>query len=752
MIVERSAESINILQQKIENYFLQNKRLGTENNLWFPDSSQNQKVSLAKDKVTDVILFGSFFRRILESGNWPFDKMRLWCLSPSVKRVLTKLYGFKEQEIGLISRDDLFTQASLIRPFPDLNKPWTMVFSGRLSPTKNLETFLVVGHFLQKLFSPELRLALQGDFHDDVDSMWDREGQVSYKNYLEKIIDSLSWTHRPIFLSPSHDYPWQKDHTVNPVFASFSHFSAEDFGVSVALAREEAWPVILSDWGGQSDVYGESVIKISAHSIPEPWESLHSLLVKGEYLAKLIIRRWGEKSEKIIFPQNLPVILDANNLYDRRQHFVKKLDLNFADLFCGDGKLDNFFKKENGKRIFSNYRQLFSAPLNSDKYLLIVTHDMEPDAGGIAALVPDITRLWFHYAHKENLSVQFIFIRDLMKRLQFFRQANLEALVFPFFVNSLVPLVQFLTKGFALSCPLYVFNSEDQDRIHEDLVAQIFRNEDAYIVTNKKELSTFPLGKNPSTYLQAVKKVEHSDLFSIVEVEINNECNNKCSYCPNSISQRKSSKYLEISLYRKLLTELSALSFSGIFSFHFYNEPLLHPHLIEWVELASKALPSARFHLYTNATLLTLEKFRQLTTAGIHLIKATRHEEVRSLPLDIWYSQLSPLERSQIELEDASEINKTNRGGILSLGTSITSNLPCYIPSSMIVVTSDGNILSCYEDFAEKLILGNLKTQTLVEIWKSDRAKSFREKLTTGKRLDFDLCSRCNNSRIFPIR
>ncbi len=750
MTQERSQDSLSILQQKVKNFFEQNYDKESGPNIWFADCP-----NLVSDTnaVTDVVLFGSFLRRILESGNWPFSQVRLWCLSPSVKEVLSGLFGFKDQEIAVIPREKLFPQAARIRAFPDLNKPWTLVFSGRLSPTKNLETFLVVGYFLQKLFSPELRLVLQGEFQDDLDPLCDRLRGENYQTYIEKIVKSLDWTHAPQFLPSAKNHSWYEDHNLNPVFASFSLFSAEDFGVSVAEARMQGWPVIVSDWGGQRDVQGKSVIKISAHSIPEAWENLSSLLVKGEYLARLIVARWGEESLNDFSSSSFsPSVLGISRLHELRQFFIKKLDQNFSDLYAGEGKIENFFKTESGKKIYAHYRHLFAAPLERRPHLLIVTHDMEPQAGAVVALVPKIVQSWLHYALQENLEVDFLFVRDMMKRLRFYRSQELHSLVFPFFVNSLLPLVQFLTRDFALHCPLIAFYNENQDGIHEELIFKNFRNQDAYLVVNEQGIDQIPEGQNPVLHLSEIRKIEKSEFCSVVEVEINSQCNRHCSYCPNFQLSRKSSKLMPLDVFKNLLFQLAELSFEGILSFHFYNEPLLHPQIVYWVELASKKLPRAKIHLYSNGILLEQDIFEALIGAGMQTITVTRHENVESLPLDQWKKNLSKEQLRHLILQNHDDVQKTNRGGLLNLGRVTPPKLSCYMPSSMIVITSDGNVLPCYEDYEEKMILGNIQTENLQDIWNGPRAKEIREKLAQGMRKDFEPCRLCNNSRIFPIR
>ena len=751
MSPERSKASLNTLQTRCS-LFLKEKNI---KNIWFADCVNNQEFKNHPDDATDVVLFGSFLRRVLESGNWPFRDVRLWCLSPSVRQVLCSLFAFDEAEIGVIPRSNLFPQKNEIRSFPAQSEKWTLVFSGRLSPTKNLETFLAVGYFLQKKFFPKMRLICQGEFTDDLDPCSDRKNLGSYKKYIEDFVGSLDWISPPVFVSPEFQESWTLDykrHHLNPVLASFSLFSAEDFGVAVAEARTQGWPVILSDWGGHRDVTGKSVIKISAHSIPEGWETYESLLIKGQFIAEQIFKRWGSDEIKDEFPFTTPKVLSVEQLYSKRQNFIQRLGHSFSDLFFGEGKIENFFTTESGKKVWATYRSSFSENYKNRRHLLIVTHDIAPDAGDVAKLVPQIMRLWQNYALEQNLEVDYLFVRDLMKRISMVRDLNCEAIVFPFFVNRLLPLVQFLINTFNIPFPVNIYFNEDQNGIHESIVQKNIREHDCFVVTNEQLLKAVPLGIHPLKIYQGLKETQKHEFFSVVELELNTECNRRCSYCPNGQGLSRGQVLMDEDLFLKIISELQELRFSGILSFHFYGEPLLHPKLAEMIRTAREFLPLAKFHLYSNGTLLDIRRFRELKRAGVDLFILTKHEGVEHFPIERRWNELTKDEKDILSIENHLKLEKTNRGGVLQLGESLKGELFCYMPSTMLVITAKGNVLPCYEDYFENLTLGNLKENSLKELWQTVAAQNLRQDLAQGKRMKYNPCKDCNNMRIIPIR
>ena len=206
-----------------------------------------------------------------------------------------------------------------------------------------------------------------------------------------------------------------------------------------------------------------------------------------------------------------------------------------------------------------------------------------------------------------------------------------------------------------------------------------------------------------------------------VEIEINHACNRKCSYCPNSLEERKTKGRMSRELYSRILENLAEISFAGRLSYDFYNEPLLHPDLPYFVEKTKQKLPGVEVHLYSNGTLLTEEKFHQLLNVGVDLFIITRHEEDMNkahYAFDEVFSRMLPEQKAKVRYRNHTDLHLVNRGGLLThLGAEGLPLHPCHLPSHMMTITVDGRILSCFEDFREEKVFGDLKSQKLIDIW-----------------------------------
>jgi len=240
---------------------------------------------------------------------------------------------------------------------------------------------------------------------------------------------------------------------------------------------------------------------------------------------------------------------------------------------------------------------------------------------------------------------------------------------------------------------------------------------------------------------------DKKQLFKIVEIEINSKCNMACSYCPNSVDERVEQGDMSDETFDLILDSLEESSFKGIVSFHFYNEPLLSKKLEGFAKKLKARLSKVLLQIYSNGTLLTLKKFEELIDAGVDAFNITKHEDVKpNYTFDKTYAQLDGEQKKRVIYNSFDQIDMSNRSGILEdIKSGAGPKTPCLLPSIMMSITLEGNILPCYEDFYQKLVMGNIKEQSLEDIWFGEKFSSFREEMRKpGGRLKNSPCDKCN--------
>lgn len=239
-----------------------------------------------------------------------------------------------------------------------------------------------------------------------------------------------------------------------------------------------------------------------------------------------------------------------------------------------------------------------------------------------------------------------------------------------------------------------------------------------------------------------------------VEIEINHACNRTCHYCPNSELERKTKGVMSFELFQLVLDNLVEINFKGRISYDFYNEPLLHPQLERFVKETKLRLPQSPIHLYSNGTLLTEKKVHSLLDCGIDKFIITRHiqdETSEKYLFDQVFQTLSDDQKKKFNYRSHHDLQLVNRGGILKhLGENGLPLHPCHLPSHLLTITVDGRILSCFEDYNENLVFGDLKTEKLIDIWNRESYVLFRRSLKLGMRHLFEPCKNCNRKEVLP--
>jgi cyclic pyranopterin phosphate synthase len=263
------------------------------------------------------------------------------------------------------------------------------------------------------------------------------------------------------------------------------------------------------------------------------------------------------------------------------------------------------------------------------------------------------------------------------------------------------------------------------------MTSAIDRGLDAAISALKMRLLGFGTGKTMSDTIV--------ETLINVEIEVNSRCNRRCWYCPVSILPPPDTpKFMADDVFIRLHDELRRLNYSGRISYHLLSEPLLRKDLPRLVSLSKSALPAAKQVVFTNGDLLTDERYDDLMEVGVDLIVITSHDGVEH-----------ERRKNQI-VQFPHHLQLTNRGGNISALPAATEDilqLPCHAPSEMLIVTSSGNVLLCYEDSKREHVYGNIMRSSLEEIWMAPAFVERRLLVSEGRRAKAaGICGKCSNT------
>ena len=268
--------------------------------------------------------------------------------------------------------------------------------------------------------------------------------------------------------------------------------------------------------------------------------------------------------------------------------------------------------------------------------------------------------------------------------------------------------------------------------------------------------------------------------FAKIYLEISNVCNLRCSFCPGT---GRKTHAMDETEFRELLPKLRP--YADYLYFHLMGEPLCHPLLGRFLELAGEA--GFRVILTTNGTLLRKRQELLLNAPALHKVNISLHA-FEANDLAVPFSEY---------LRDCFAFGKAAEGKVLTVyrlwnhGGAETRNgeilaamerfFPkpwaeerrgvrlgervyleygdkfdwpdlsapdggeagfCYGLRDQIGVLCDGTVVPCCLDHEGDLSLGNLHTQSMEEILDSPRAQAIYEGFSARKAVE-PLCRRC---------
>jgi radical SAM protein with 4Fe4S-binding SPASM domain len=265
----------------------------------------------------------------------------------------------------------------------------------------------------------------------------------------------------------------------------------------------------------------------------------------------------------------------------------------------------------------------------------------------------------------------------------------------------------------------------------------------------------------------------------IVQIESTNICNAKCVFCPRDDMHRKQG-IMSVDLFRKIVDEAAELGITHI-RMHNYGEAFIDKRLVEKVRYA-KDKGIKEVGVISNGSLITEKVARGMIDAGLDAINisvdASGKEVFESTRIGLKYDKVianierlvrlraeSGMRRPKLILSFVRQNNSTDEQAFIehwrtiadkvhvtdlhnwagTLNTESDVNYPCYRPWLTFTVLWDGRVSLCCADFDGKIVLGNLNTSSIQEIWNAEPYRDARRQhLESGGP---DICRSCDLPR-----
>jgi MoaA/NifB/PqqE/SkfB family radical SAM enzyme len=283
----------------------------------------------------------------------------------------------------------------------------------------------------------------------------------------------------------------------------------------------------------------------------------------------------------------------------------------------------------------------------------------------------------------------------------------------------------------------------------------------------------------------------------VVFVDPSDACNFKCRFCPTSDRPLMKAvgrpwQQMPFELFRKIADDMA--DFPGkveVLRLYKDGEPLLNKRLADMVKYAKDVGASRRIDTTTNAALLTKEKGKALADAGLDRINISiygvSNEHYRSFSgVSLEFERVLANVRDFYEVRGGCEMLVKINGDTLSqdekqmfldqfgdyadkihiehimscwpgfelrgvevnldkgiYGQQIQEVDACPYPFYSMSINSDGVSSVCFLDWGRQMDVGDVKTQSVAEVWNGQVLKAYRKMFLEGGRKQHGLCGSC---------
>ncbi len=293
------------------------------------------------------------------------------------------------------------------------------------------------------------------------------------------------------------------------------------------------------------------------------------------------------------------------------------------------------------------------------------------------------------------------------------------------------------------------------------------------------------------------------DFPIILLVQTQSFCNGRCSICPYPTTSKKLPQgKMEWSLFQKIIDEATSEPLLSAIVFELHNEPLLDERIFDCVKYIKSKAPDKRVAMVTNGELLDRFSPEEIVQSKLDALSislnAHSKETYKSINNGLNYEKVMnnisrilsnpstrqktklffvATEQNEHEVYEATKYWKnrgvrtkvsgvTNRAGSLDrfenirpkighyngsgpaaiwrrLMGGVRHALGCHVPFYEMSILFNGDVLICSEDWNRAAVVGNVTTQSLKEIWNSEKANENRRLLLKKKFEQLDSCKEC---------
>ncbi len=296
------------------------------------------------------------------------------------------------------------------------------------------------------------------------------------------------------------------------------------------------------------------------------------------------------------------------------------------------------------------------------------------------------------------------------------------------------------------------------------------------------------LKRNHVVQSELFKRKIRWDFPMSINLETTNHCNLRCIMCPRHLTDRGFG-LMDDGLYQKLIDEIAEKGPVLTLTLIKDGESLIHPRVHELIKYAKERKAAHRIEIFSNGILLDEDRSVKIIESGLDVLNISidamnpetykkikgrdqyemvvkntkRFAEIKKemgAKTPLLVAKFIGMTENAEQLQEYKSFWKPIADQVLispyhnyAGGTSdrklksqkdAKCRYPCLVTWFNPVVLWDGLVTPCCVNFMKnELIMGDVKTQTIEEVWQSDKYNKLRADMIRGDMSEWKTCSRC---------
>lgn len=277
-----------------------------------------------------------------------------------------------------------------------------------------------------------------------------------------------------------------------------------------------------------------------------------------------------------------------------------------------------------------------------------------------------------------------------------------------------------------------------------------------------------------------------------------NLCNLRCQWCPSGYDKlikdcNRTQTVMELSMFKKMIDQLVEFKEPiRVLRMYKEGEPLMNPHFSDMVEYAKKSGYVKRIDTTTNGVLLKPELNRKIVKAGLDQINISVNgvsdEQIflntgRKISFKEYVEGIRDLYNNRgdctVYVKSIKDVlNEEEQKKFFDVFGEISDRIflerlspawPCFEFDEcdymyeevgnyeqavenrqvcpylfyIMVVNSDGTVSTCVGDWKHHQIVGDIKSNTIKEIWQGERLREYQFGHLYGNKSGMEMCQKC---------